>query len=249
MNEGPFDRRGLKPEVHRPDGPGQVRSRHCRERQQLLQLPQPPQVKWELDNLDKGQDEVDLTCQARSLSFAIRSLRLTLLFGLLCCPKALARRLFVRKLEYCSDQSILLLQHLELEYDDADRSLSFDIVAQAFNDTVEAVVQVEATAYGVKLLDRDLDRCEMTESACTASYNFDGQATYTFRDENVARIPRMAFYVPDLEVSFRVTFRDRSDDSLVACMCASALPAWSFDRSTSRQGEFSNGISMQQKKA
>ncbi|KAF9071092.1 hypothetical protein BDP27DRAFT_1419378 [Rhodocollybia butyracea] len=150
----------------------------------------------------------------RAIAFTISSLAVF--------SNALEGSLFTSSVTYCSPPETLLVQQFEVQYLASNQSLSFNISAESVQANVNVSASILVNAFGIDILNITLDLCGILGGALCPlpEYNFTGADSLSLPNQFSAKIPTIAFQVPDLEAYAQLTLIEVDTGDVKACVQA-----------------------------
>ena len=109
--------------------------------------------------------------------------------------------LYTSSVAYCEAPGPLLLQSLDLRYNDDTHTLAFDVRLSSTKTDLKYDTDFLLYAYGRKFVKVHQDLCALASgSFChIPNYNFSGSAQVQIPDSISSDIPRIVYTVPDIE--------------------------------------------------
>ncbi|GAA5848902.1 hypothetical protein JCM3766R1_000672 [Sporobolomyces carnicolor] len=132
------------------------------------------------------------------------------------------RIFYASAVSYCSDSRAIEVEKFLLEYDDTDKSISFDISAASVEPNLNAILNLELVAYGINAVNATLNLCDLLSGVLCPlpQYDFVGSATIPLPNSvtDSIDIPGIGFLIPDLEATAFVRLLRVGDNSEAACL-------------------------------
>ncbi|GAA5880578.1 hypothetical protein JCM16303_005437 [Sporobolomyces ruberrimus] len=129
---------------------------------------------------------------------------------------------YASAVSYCSDSRAIEVEKFLLEYDDTDKSISFDISAASVEPNLNAILNLELIAYGINAVNTTLNLCELLSGVLCPlpQYDFVGSATIPLPNSvtDSINIPGIGFLIPDLQATAFVRLLRVGDNSEAACL-------------------------------
>ncbi|GAA6012902.1 hypothetical protein JCM11491_006219 [Sporobolomyces phaffii] len=129
---------------------------------------------------------------------------------------------YASAVSYCSEARAIEVDKFLLEYDDTDKTISFDISAASVEPNLDAKLNLELIAYGINAVNTTLNLCELLSGVLCPlpQYDFVGSATIPLPNSvtDSINIPGIGFYIPDLQATAFVRLLRVSDNSEAACL-------------------------------
>ncbi|TDL21730.1 hypothetical protein BD410DRAFT_723980 [Rickenella mellea] len=165
----------------------------------------------------------------------LRRLSAILLFTVAAAPLASCRddTLFTSSVSYCSPPQSLLIQRLNIAYIAHNHSVSFNISAASVEPNINVSASVLLNVYGLPSVNLTINLCTLLHGALCPlpTYNFTGAdniALPASTAQNVAaRIPRIAYGIPDLESFAQLELVEEGTGVVKACVQATLANGWS----------------------
>lgn len=132
------------------------------------------------------------------------------------------RIFYASAVSYCSEARAIEVDKFLLEYDDTDKSISFDISAASVEPNLNAILNLELIAYGINAVNTTLNLCDLLSGVLCPlpQYDFVGSATIPLPNSvtDSIDIPGIGFVIPDLQATAFVRLLRVGDNSEAACL-------------------------------
>ncbi|CAO1612706.1 unnamed protein product [Jaminaea pallidilutea] len=122
---------------------------------------------------------------------------------------------------YCSTPDVLVVDTASLTLYPNNQTVFFELAAASLANDVNATVAIHVDAYGLGVIDFNLDLCSVAGGALCPlpTYQFNGGGVYPIPSQYLESIPTIAYTIPDLEAVATLSLTD-SGGSVVACIQA-----------------------------
>ncbi|KAI5477916.1 hypothetical protein MNV49_005809 [Pseudohyphozyma bogoriensis] len=147
-----------------------------------------------------------------------------LLLGLTSLPTTLAssKVFYASAVSYCSEARSIVVSKFLLEYNAAEKSISFDISAEQANPNLDASLEFQLEAYGINAVNVSFNLCdELGGVLCPLpTYDFVGSATIPLPSSvtDKIKLPGIAFVIPDLQATAYVRLVSVETGDEAACL-------------------------------
>ncbi|GAA5964979.1 hypothetical protein JCM3765_004814 [Sporobolomyces pararoseus] len=132
------------------------------------------------------------------------------------------RIFYASAVSYCSEARAIEVEKFLLEYDDTEKSISFDISAASVEPNLNAILNLELVAYGINAVNTTLNLCDLLSGVLCPlpQYDFVGSATIPLPNSvtDSINIPGIGFIIPDLQATAFVRLLRVGDNSEAACL-------------------------------
>ncbi|ORY42131.1 hypothetical protein BCR35DRAFT_311286 [Leucosporidium creatinivorum] len=143
--------------------------------------------------------------------------------ALLLINSALASQVFYASaVSYCSNARAIEVDKFLLEYNNEDKTVSFDISAASVESNLGAVLSLQLEAYGIDAVNTSINLCdELGGLLCPLPvYDFVASATLPLPSlvQNSVNVPGIGYKIPDLEATAYVRLLRVTDGSEAVCL-------------------------------
>ncbi|SCV69687.1 BQ2448_1081 [Microbotryum intermedium] len=129
---------------------------------------------------------------------------------------------YASAVSYCSSARAIEVKQFLLQYDNVDKTISFDINASSVESDLEAIISLQLEAYGIQAVNATLNLCTALSGVLCPlpQYNFIASATLplppSVKDD--VKLPAVAYRIPDLEAVATFRLLRVSDGAEATCL-------------------------------
>ncbi|ORX40576.1 hypothetical protein BD324DRAFT_606460 [Kockovaella imperatae] len=123
---------------------------------------------------------------------------------------------------YCTADSAVDVQHLDITYHQSNRSVTFSFSIQAIESDLNVDAYLYLSAYGRDIVNLTIPLCSIFDGIICPlpTVNFTGYGTYPIPEQYTKDIPALAYSVPDLEAYAQLQLIRTDNNQVAACLQA-----------------------------
>ncbi|UZJ56315.1 hypothetical protein CBS101457_005635 [Exobasidium rhododendri] len=132
------------------------------------------------------------------------------------------KELFTNSVAYCSAPIAILVTDLSIHFYPTNNTLEFSLSAESIQENLNVSVALNIDAYGISLLNIDIDLCDIASGILCPlpEYQFSGGGVFPVPSTYTAKIPNIAYTVPNLEAVATIQLTDVNNNQVVGCVQA-----------------------------
>lgn len=129
------------------------------------------------------------------------------------------RTLYSMNTAYCAAPGPVLISSLDLKYDGNKQEFSFSVEVSSTESREDLDVSLTLYVYGENFVKMDLNLCSLLSgSLCPIpSYNFTGSGSVPVPPNFAAKVPEIAFIVPDIEALVVLNLTEHATHTQMGC--------------------------------
>ncbi|SGY14345.1 BQ5605_C010g06149 [Microbotryum silenes-dioicae] len=129
---------------------------------------------------------------------------------------------YASAVSYCSAARAIEVKEFLLQYDNIDKTISFDINAASVEPDTRAIISLQLTAYGIQAVNVSINLCTTLGGVMCPlpQYDFVASATLPLPTsiQDDVKIPKIGYRIPDLEAVATVRLLSVADGSEATCL-------------------------------